>query len=258
MENQYRNFSFSGGITYSINNLWLLRFNMASAFRSPNLAELTQNGIHSVRYEIGNPAMTPQRNYETDLGLHFHGTHFSVEISPFYNRINNYIYLSPTNDSTSDGYRIYRYQQTNAVIYGGEISANYATGNLQTELTYSYLVGIQDDGSYLPFIPQNKLRLNIEYRIKQLGFLQKPFAGANLLLADKQSHPSIFETGTNGYYLINLSAGGTIIIKKQPVECRIGIGNLLNTAYYDHLSTLKDVRFYNMGRNISVTVSIPF
>ncbi|MCD6367115.1 MAG: TonB-dependent receptor [Bacteroidales bacterium] len=258
MKNQYRNFSFSGGITYSINDLWLVRFNVASAFRSPNLAELTQNGIHSIRYEIGNPAMTPQRNYETDLGLHYHGTHFSAEVSPFYNRINNYIYLSPTNDSTTDGYHIYRYQQTNSVIYGGEVSTNYATNNLQIGLTYSYLVGIQDDGNYLPFIPQNKLQLNVKYQIKKLGFLQKPFIGANLLLADKQNNPSIFETKTNSYYLIGLSAGGTIKIKKQPVEYRIGVCNLLNAAYYDHLSTLKDVGFYNMGRNISITVSVPF
>ncbi len=258
MENQYQNVSFSGGITYNFTKLWLLRFNVASAFRSPNLAELTQNGLHSLRYEIGNPKMLPQRNYETDLGLHYHGTHLSAEISPFYNRINNYIYLSPTNDSTTDGYRIYRYGQTNAIIYGGEISGNYATGNLKTGLTYSYLVGIQDNGNYLPFIPQNKLRLNIKYQFKKLGFLQKPFLGANILLADKQNHPSIFETETAGYYLVNLAIGSNITIKKTDLNWSVQVSNLLNEQYYDHLSTLKDVGFYNMGRNVSITVSMPF
>ncbi len=258
MENQYQNISFSVGITYNISDLWLIRFNVASAFRSPNLAELTQNGIHSVRYEIGNPQMLPQRNYETDFGVHYHGSHFSTSVSPFYNRINNYIFLLPTNDSTAGGYRIYRYEQTNATIYGGELSSHYATNRVKIGVSYSYLVGIQDNGDYLPFIPQNKLRWHIKYQMKKLGFLKNPFIVGTLLLANKQNHPSIFETETNGYYLLNLSVGGTIKIRKQPVNWHVQANNLLNAIYYDHLSTLKDVGFYNMGRNISVTINVPF
>ncbi len=258
MENQYRNISFSGGITYNISDLWLIRINVASAFRSPNLAELTQNGVHSIRYEIGNPQMSPQRNYEGDFGVHFHGNNFSASISPFYNRINNYIFLSPTSDSTLDGYRIYRYRQTNATIYGGEISGNYAVSFLQIGAAYSYLIGKQDDGNYLPFIPQNKLRMNLRYNKKKLGFIKKPYIAANILLASKQNHPSIFETETNGYYLVNLSIGGTVKLRKQTVEWHLQVSNLLNTIYYDHLSTLKDMSLYNIGRNISITISVPF
>lgn len=258
MENQYQNISFSAGITYNISDLWLIRVNMASAFRSPNLAELTQNGLHSVRYEIGNPKMVPQRNYEGDFGLHFHNKNFSASISPFYNRINHYIFLSPTNDSTLDSYRIYRFQQTNALIYGGEISSNYAANFLQTGISYSYLVGKQDDGNYLPFIPQNKIRWNLKLSAKKWHFLTKPFLHFGTIFADEQNHPSLFETPTDSYYLLDVSIGSSAKIKKSTIDWSVCINNLMNTDYYDHLSTLKGLGFFNMGRNVSITVSVLF
>ncbi len=260
---QYQNISFSIGITYNINDLWLIRMNVASAFRSPNLAELTQNGLHSLRYEIGNPNMTPQRNYEADLGFHFHNKNFSATLSPFYNRINNYIYLSPTLDSAylppdSTKYRIYRYQQANATIYGGEISANYALKFLQVSSSYSYLVGQQDDGNYLPYIPQNKIRGNVKISGNKWHFLTKPYFSLDLLYAQEKESISIYETPTNDYFLLNMSIGSKINIKKTPINWSVSINNLLDTAYYDHLSTLKDLNFFNMGRNISIYLDIPF
>ncbi len=259
MNLQYQNFSFTAGITYNINNLWLIRLNTASAFRSPNLAELTQNGLHGLRYEIGNPKMTPQRNYEGDLDIHFHNNNISVNISPFYNIINNYIYLSHTDKTTTDNYNIYRYQQTNAVIYGGEAYEELVIKkSLKISATYSYLVGLQDDGKYLPFIPQNKLRLNINYNFKDFSKIQKPFISAGYLFANAQNHPSMFETKTESYYLINLSIGGKIKIKKLKIDLSINANNILNQKYYDHLSTLKELGYYNMGRNISINLNIPF
>ena len=258
MKNQYQNLSFSTGITYNISALWLIRLNMASAFRSPNLAELTENGLHGTRYEIGNPNMTPQRNYEGDFGIHFHNKNFSASLSPFYNRINHYIYLSPTLDSTMDNYRIYRYQQTNATIYGGEISGNYAVKFLQVNTSYSYLVGQQDDGNYLPFIPQNKIRGGFKLSVKKWHFLTNPYFSFDLLYAQEKEDVSIYETPTDDYYLLNMAIGSKVIVNKTPISWSVSINNLLNTAYYDHLSTLKDSGFFNMGRNISVHLNIPF
>ncbi len=259
MNLQYQNFSFTAGATYNINKLWLIRLNAASAYRAPNLAELTQNGLHGLRYEIGNPKMTPQRNYEGDLAIHFHNNNISINISPFYNIINNYIYISPTNDTTTDNYRIYRYEQTNAVIYGSELSSEYVIKKLlKLNISYSYLVGLQSNGNYLPFIPQNKLHANLTYNFKDLKSLKKPFISAGILFADKQNTPSIFETKTDSYYVINISAGGKIKINKLNLDLSININNLLNKKYYDHLSTLKEVGFYNIGRNISINLNIPF
>jgi iron complex outermembrane receptor protein len=80
--------------------------------------------------------------------------------------------------------------------------------------------------------------------------------GVNLVF--EQDHPSIFETATNAYQLVNLGLGFDLKVEKQLLNFRIAATNLLNVDYYDHLSTLKDLGIYNMGRNISISVKVPF
>jgi iron complex outermembrane receptor protein len=46
-------------------------------------------------------------------------------------------------------------------------------------------------------------------------------------------------------------------IAEQPVEFGIFAGNVFDKKYFDHLSTLKDIGFYNMGRNFTFRLTIP-
>jgi len=255
----FGNFSGSVGLTYDLNDNILLRTNIASAYRTPNIAELTQNGYHGNRYEQGNPNLSSQRNYEFDCSTHFHSKHVMVDISGFYNNIKNYIYIKPTNDTIVGGNAIYRYSQIDANIYGTEISANILPLDwLNISTGYSYLVGKQDDGNYLPFIPQNKLRLNVKLQKKQLLFFRKVFFKLGALYASKQNKPAMFETETKSYFLLNAGFGANIKISNQILSLSIQANNLLNETYFDHLSTLKDLSYYNLGRNISFSIKIPF
>ena len=38
----------------------------------------------------------------------------------------------------------------------------------------------------------------------------------------------------------------------------IYVNNLLNKAYLDHLSTLKELGYQDMGRNVCVSLKVPF
>ena len=255
----FGNYSASIGATYRINNNILLRSNFASAYRTPNIAELTENGMHGTRYEQGNPDLKSQRSYETDLNIHFHSDYAMIDVSGFYNRINDYIFIAPTADTTSTGNKIYRYSQVNAKIYGGEISVNIMPVNWVNITTgYSYLIGKQDDGDYLPFIPQNKIKVDFKLQKDKLGFLKKPFFKVGGIYASKQNHPSTFETETDGYFLLNASVGTNIKWTNQLIFLSLQANNLLNETYIDHLSTLKDMGYYNMGRNVSLSITIPF
>jgi iron complex outermembrane receptor protein len=49
----FHNASVSAGVTLELNHDLLLRANVATAFRPPNVAELTQDGIHGNRFEKG-------------------------------------------------------------------------------------------------------------------------------------------------------------------------------------------------------------
>ncbi len=255
----YGNVSASLGATYEVNKNILLRTNFASAYRTPNIAELTQNGMHGARYEQGNSELKSQRNYEADLSAHFHSKFVMVDISGFYNSINDYIFIAPTADTIDNGDKIYRYSQINSEIYGGELSIDVLPVDwLNFKTSYTYLIGKQDDGSYLPFIPQNKLRIELKFQKQKLAFLKNTFFKVGGLFAAKQNNPAMFETKTDSYFLLNAGIGTEIKWANQMISLSVQANNLLNETYIDHLSTLKEMGYYNIGRNISINLKIPF
>jgi len=254
----YGNVSASLGATYTVNKNILIRTNFASAHRTPNIAELTQNGMHGARYEQGTPELKTQRNYEADISTHFHSEYVMVDIAGFYHSINDYIFIAPTDDTIASGDKIYRYSQTNSIIYGSELAIDVLPFNwLNIKTSYAYLIGKQDDGSNLPFIPQNKLRFELKFQKQELAFLKNTFFKIGGLIAAKQNNPAMFETETDSYYLLNTGIGTDIKWANQMVYLSVQANNLLNETYIDHLSTLKGMGYYNIGRNISVNLKIP-
>ncbi len=255
----YSDVSASLGGTYKVSKTVLLRTNFASAYRTPNIAELTQNGLHGMRYEQGNPNLKSQRSYEADLSAHIHTESLMIDISGFYNYINDYIFIVPTEDTTSTGNKIYRYSQIDAEIYGGELAVDFLPFDwLNLKTGYTYLIGKQDDGNYLPFIPQNKLRFEIKVQKQTILFLKNSFFKIGGLYADKQNYPAMFESETDSYFLLNTGIGADIKCINQTVTLAVQINNLLNNNYIDHLSTLKEMSYYNIGRNVSINLRVPF
>ena len=259
IDKDYGNISASIGATYAIKNDILLRANIASAYRTPNIAELTQNGMHGTRYEQGNPDLTSQRNYEVDISAHYHSRNTMIDISSFYNHINDYIFIAPSNDSNDNGDKIYRYSQSNAKIYGGEISIDFSPIDcIDLKTSYAYLIGKQKDGNFLPFIPQNKVRFESKFSKRKLIFLKNNFFKIGGMFAAKQNNPAMFESKSSSYFLLNAGLGSDIKWGKQMIQLSFQANNLLNKTYIDHLSTLKGMGYYNIGRNISINLKIPF
>jgi iron complex outermembrane receptor protein len=259
LKRKYGNISGSLGGTYKINTDLLLRANLASAYRTPNIAELTQDGQHGARYEQGNRDLVSQRNYETDLSMHYHSGVFLADLAAFYNHINNYIFLSPTADTTDEGGAIFRYLQNNANLYGFEGSMEILPLKwLRFRAVYSWLRAQQEDGKNLPLIPQNKIMASVALSKNGERWYRKVFFRVGAEYAFKQNNPSLFETATPSYWLLNAGAGLNFMFGKQAVELLINMNNLLDEMYLDHLSTLKGTGYYNLGRNFSVSVKIPF
>jgi len=259
VDEDFGNISASLGATYRVSDEFLLRANLASAYRTPNIAELTQNGMHGSRYEQGNADLKSQRNYEADLSAHYHSKYVVVDLSGFYNRINDYIYIAPTADTTSGGSKIYRYSQTDSKIYGGELVVDLLPVSwLSINTSYAYLVGKQDDGNYLPFIPQNKARFEVKLKKEKLAFLENPFVKIGGLYASKQDNPAMFETETDSYFVLNAGIGAEIKWNNQMLNFSVRVNNLLDEDYIDHLSTLKGMGYNNIGRNICFSLRVPF
>jgi len=255
--------SFSGsiGTTYNLSEEILFRVNFAAAYRTPNLAELTSNGQHELRFEIGDNNLVPENAYETDLSIHYHKDNFTFDIAGFYNIINNYIFISPTGDTTTLGIDIFKYKQANSNLFGGEAGLHFHPKPIEWlhfETTFSSVIGKQQNGDYLPFVPAHKLRFELRTEKEKLLFLKKAFISVNTCTTFNQNNAAPDESTTNGYTLLDFSVGGNIKIKNQFVSISLSANNLLDKKYIDHLSTLKEVNLYNPGRNISVTLKVPF
>ncbi|NOX46145.1 MAG: TonB-dependent receptor [Chlorobi bacterium] len=260
LSRDYQNVNASSGAVYNISEKMQFRLNLASAFRSPNLAELTQDGVHGTRYEKGNPELQSQRNLEADFDFHLHSSHTTLDISGFYNNVFNYIFLAPSNDSI-DNVLIYQYDQENARLYGGEAMLHihpHPLDWLHLKTSYSYVLGQQENGDYLPFIPAQKIHFEIELQKKSWKGLSNLFFKMGSDFVFPQDNPAPFESKTPGYTLLNMSIGTDIAIVKQKMNVSINANNLLDETYIPHLSTLKDLGLNNMGRNITFAVRVPF
>ncbi len=260
-ENNYNNVSGSVGSVYSINDKMHFRINFASAYRSPNLAELTQDGVHGTRYEQGNKDLKSQQSLEGDLSFHIHTDHATLDVSGFYNDIFNYIHLTPTTDTTTGGYKIYRYEQQNSFLYGGEVLVHvhpHPLDWLHLKGTYSYVVGETKEGDYLPFMPAQKINLELELQQKKWKGLRNLFLRISGNFVLEQNKPAPSETSSPAYTLFNCGLGTQIKVANQLLTVGLFANNILDEVYIDHLSTLKDLGMNNMGQNFTVSVKIPF
>jgi iron complex outermembrane receptor protein len=75
--------------------------------------------------------------------------------------------------------------------------------------------------------------------------------------AFEHSKPSTFETETSDYFLTHLKIEGKVNLANQEAQFGVAIDNLFDVQYINHLSTLKPLNYYNMGRNIVFSLKIP-
>lgn len=257
----YGSFSGSVGFTYHPTEELFFRSNLASAYRTPNLAELTSNGPHEAIFERGDATLQPEKSLEIDLSAHWHKKHLTMDLAGFYNRVNDFIFQSPTGVNTAGGLPIYQYMQADSKLYGGEAGLHIHPAELpwlHFETTYAWVIGKQFSGDYLPFIPAHKLNVELRGEKEQLGILSNVFAGVKAHIAFDQDKPSPEETATPGYRLFDVNVGGTIYLNKQALNLGLNLNNAFDVRYIDHLSTLKEVYAYNPGRSLVLSIKIPF
>ncbi len=259
IDKKFQSFNSSLGFKTDLKKNLILRVNVASGFRAPNLAELTSNGVHegSNRYEIGNVNLQNEQNFQTDLNIEYRNPHFELFINGFYNHINNYIFIAP-NGTIINGFNAYNYTQANANLYGGEAGIHFHPHPLDwLHITSSFesVTGKKQNGDYLPLIPANKWNNSIKTEFKSTKYLKDSFAVLNIEYTLPQNNPGQFETKTDDYTLINVGLGSKVTLRKTAFEVNLNGNNLLNKTYISHLSRLKPDGIPNIGRNIILGVN---
>ena len=286
----FSNLSASIGLSYEASSDAVFKFNIARGFRAPGIPELASNGAHegTNRYEYGEQNLKSEISYQVDGGFELNTEHISLNSSIFYNAINHFIYYRKLSSATggdsilTDGGNqllAFRFDQVNAKLYGIEFNLDihpHPLDWLHFENTFSYVRGLlttaQDGSKNIPFIPAARLinelkgdflkkgkslkNLYVKIELDNTFNQNKPFTGYNT------------ETKTPAYHLLNAGMGVDILSHNKPLfNLYFAANNLTDVAYQSHLSRLKYTAenqltgrsgVYNMGRNFSVKINVPF
>jgi iron complex outermembrane recepter protein len=237
--------------------------------RSPSILEryvytplAASSGASDGRTYLGNLDLDPEVSHQIALTGDWHGEGWGLRVTPFYNFVNDYIQGTPINRLVN-GLPVLQYQNLDrADLYGVDAEAHYAlTKEFTLRGQLSYVRGIdRDNDDNLYCIAPLHGTVSLEYRT---GAWHSAIEG---VLAARQDEVSAFngETPTDGYALLNLSAGYTF---REHLNVEVALENLFDERYEDHLAGVNRVlnsdvpvgaRIPGAGRSVSVSVGYEF
>jgi len=252
----------SGGIgaAYAAVSGVLLRANIGRAWRAPTLFELYSNGprIGEALYEVGRADLTPESSLDVDLGVEYSLSILRLAISAYRNRINDFIFLAPT-ESFVDGLRVYQHDQAPALLWGGEVSVDVrptAALTLHGRADYVHGANTATDEP-LPLIAPPSGAVRAEVAGELAGSLGRSYVGVETEGFAKQTRLSSFDYQTDGYVLVHVEAGVAPRLGQETVQVDVQLRNLFDTSYRSYLSRYKEFAL-NPGRSLLVRVGMAF
>lgn len=290
----FQGVSGSIGATFKASQPISLKANVGRAYRSPNITEIGSNGLDPGAHIIylGNRNFKPEFSLQEDLGISIKYKDISAEASFFNNNIQNYIYMAAVADAQGNpildaqGNRTYQYQQSEAHLYGSEIWFALHPEKLKGfrwDNSLSFVYGTNKnpafkdkgvEGEYLPLIPPLKLISGMEYEMKpKKGKLVAVTTRFEMEFNNAQNRYlglSGTETATPSYTLFNIGLSAEIKYNEtNAIQITFQVNNLFDKAYQSHLNRLKYFEYYtyspnghygiyNMGRNITLKIIVPF
>ncbi len=237
---------------------WLsIKGNTGRVFRVPTPNELASNGVHhgTFRHEMGRPTLRSETGYALDLDISVQTKNLQASFSPYHYFFDNYLYMSPSAQFSPlpEAGQIYQHQQDKARLYGFEIQANLMISKpINWETHFSYVRGTNLTTRLpLPFMPPDRWysRLTWHKRWAKWRFL----LFAEVVHAWAQTRTDRNEKATPAYWL--LGAGGEL--KYQEVTLSVGIQNIADVAYLQHLSRYRLLGIVEPGRNFRLILRVP-
>ena len=278
-DNNFNNLSSSLGINYELNQNIQISYNIGLATRNPAINELFSNGLHQgvSGIEEGNVNLNTEKSIKNTLSISGKiKEKLSFETLIYYQNINDYIYLNPENEvrlTIRGAFPVFRYRQTDAQIYGLDISTRYQfSKSVDLKASYSYIKG-EDVLNNLPLInmPSNNLQASLKYQI------QKPISiGNKARKSSKKLTNTQFEITNRyvffqsnilaeqdfilppaAYNLVGLRLSTTIQGQKTRWRIFGKVDNLFDVTYRDYLNRQ---RYFadDLGINIVLGAKLEF
>ena len=243
--------SGNAGVVFTPATALSLTLNLGRAWRAPTLFELFANGPHigEARYELGDSTLKPEVGGDVDLGLRWNDRRVRFEVSAYYNRMSDYIYVTPT-AGTIESLPVYQYVQADAELLGGEalVEAEIAQGFVARG-RFEAVRGTNLSASEpLPLMPPRRVTLG-------LGWRDRVNVEIDAFATPTRLNP--LDIPTDGYTLLNLGGGTNLRLFGRDMRLDIGLRNALNARYKSFLSRYKSFA-YDQGRNLIVRLSSGF
>ena len=269
-DDKFLNWSASIGTSYTIDEgKWILKANFGKSFRVPYPAETVSNGIHhgTFRHEVGTPDLSSEHGYQLDLSADYNFSKFRGSLALYFNYFDNYIYLGPTFPAQfsrlPEAGQIFQYRQDDAIYTGFEFQWTWDfIPSFSLDQAIDFVQSYNPETKLaLPFTPQPAIRTDLRYNPKDYNLFkdiyleishQYHFAASGSLRIDRSEQP------TPAYQLFGLSIGSDLHIGNQEIQLNCQVQNFFHTSYLAHLSRYRLINVPEQGRNIVLTIKVPF
>jgi iron complex outermembrane recepter protein len=261
---QFNDISWSTGLVYNPDRHQTYKINIGRSFRLPGANELASNGVHhgTFRHEMGDSSLVSENGYQLDIAYTFESERFYFSANPFASWFSKYIFLNPTGEWSvlPHAGQIYQYKQAQALIAGGEITANYGILRhltLESGFEYVYMQNLTD-GYPLPFSPPLSVINSITWHWhSHHKALEKLHLNLEHHFVASQQRIARNELTTAGNNLFGFSLNSYWKIRQSRFNVSLQVQNIFDTSYYNHLSFSRKLSIPEPGRNVQLILRIP-
>ncbi len=263
---------------WNLSDIWVLTAGLGRAVRTASVLERYSDRFPSTRFQVaaellGDPSLKPEASQEIDLGSEVYlgsggGISTVASVDLYYRRIEDYITVVPDPSVPRrlplSPPTVYRYiNGDGATFWGGEASLHgdrplgRSGQTLGWRATASYVRG-RDETFDEPAFGVPPLDVRTGLRWTAAG--ERGWIDGSVDWVDDQTRvaTSRLEQPTDGHTTVDLAAGWRAA---RGVTIRVGVENLFDQAYADHLTSLDPFageRVLEPGRRVSVGLSYQF
>jgi hemoglobin/transferrin/lactoferrin receptor protein len=239
------------GLTWNFSAPWTTTLLGAAGYRAPDLMERYKYLAFAGGEIYGNPELDPERSCFAEWGLHYRKNPFRMSASVYANFLEDLI----AEAFESEG--VYRMENVDeAEIFGAELEAQwYFVDQWVVYATAAWTEGKnRTDDEDLPFIPPLNGMFGIAFDSVDSG----PWFDLNLEWAARQDEVAPGETETPGWAVVNAKAGFRFKAGPARHDLMLGVDNLFDKRYANHLSTSRNMELTEPGINLYAAWQMEF
>jgi iron complex outermembrane receptor protein len=274
----FHNVSLSAGISHRINKQQTVLFNYGLSQRSPNPSELFSDGLHhsAARIELGDLRIKRETSNRFGGTYQLQAPKFSLNIEGYTNHIKDFIQIIPfgTEETNRGSFPVWQYVQTNALLFGVDVTANYgfnAQWNINNKSSFIKGRDIKEKNPLIDMPPfktvntlayTNKKWLNFNANLEsEWVFRQNDYPDFNfetfvpttqqMVLVDISAPPP-------AYHLLHFRSDITLSLSsKTKLNMGLTVSNMLNTSYREYLNRL---RYFadDLERNVMLQLKLNY